>query len=105
MGSIDPADVSRVNGICIKCCACVKSALPEPSILTIPDTCFTSTSWRTFTPAGRKTSGSYNRNNQNLRPKPEVLIICSAYGRMKSYAVRRVPLRHRYCRIYGNRSR
>lgn len=24
MGSIDPADVSRVNGICIKCCACVK---------------------------------------------------------------------------------
>lgn len=23
---------------------------------------------------------------------PEVLIICSAYGRMKSYAVRRVPL-------------
>ena len=25
MGSIDPADVSRVQGICIKCCACVKS--------------------------------------------------------------------------------
>ena len=24
MGSIDPADVSRVRGICIKCCACVK---------------------------------------------------------------------------------
>ena len=24
MGSIDPADVSQVNGICIKCCACVK---------------------------------------------------------------------------------
>ena len=24
MGSIDPADVSRVQGICIKCCACVK---------------------------------------------------------------------------------
>lgn len=24
MGSIDPADVSRVKGICIKCCACVK---------------------------------------------------------------------------------
>lgn len=24
MGSIDPADVSQVKGICIKCCACVK---------------------------------------------------------------------------------
>lgn len=24
MGSIDPADVSQVRGICIKCCACVK---------------------------------------------------------------------------------
>lgn len=24
MGSIDPADVSQVTGICIKCCACVK---------------------------------------------------------------------------------
>lgn len=24
MGSIDPTDVSRVQGICIKCCACVK---------------------------------------------------------------------------------
>lgn len=24
MGSIDPADVSQVQGICIKCCACVK---------------------------------------------------------------------------------
>lgn len=24
MGSIDPADASQVNGICIKCCACVK---------------------------------------------------------------------------------
>lgn len=24
MGSIDPADVSRVNGVCIKCGACVK---------------------------------------------------------------------------------
>ena len=24
MGSIDPADVSQVPGICIKCCACVK---------------------------------------------------------------------------------
>lgn len=24
MGSIDPADVSAVRGICIKCCACVK---------------------------------------------------------------------------------
>ncbi len=24
MGSIDPADVSQVNGVCIKCCACVK---------------------------------------------------------------------------------
>ena len=24
MGSIDAADVSQVNGICIKCCACVK---------------------------------------------------------------------------------
>lgn len=25
MGSIDPADVSAVRGICIKCCACVKA--------------------------------------------------------------------------------
>lgn len=25
MGSIDPADVSQVKGICIKCCACVKA--------------------------------------------------------------------------------
>lgn len=33
-----------------------------------------------------------NANNQNLRQMPEVLIICSAYGRMKSYAVRKVPL-------------
>ena len=24
MGSIDPADVSQVKGICIKCCACIK---------------------------------------------------------------------------------
>ena len=24
MGSIDPADVSRINGVCIKCGACVK---------------------------------------------------------------------------------
>ena len=24
MGSIDPAAVSQVRGICIKCCACVK---------------------------------------------------------------------------------
>lgn len=24
MGSIDPTDVSQVNGVCIKCCACVK---------------------------------------------------------------------------------
>ena len=24
MGSIDPADVSKITGICIKCCACVK---------------------------------------------------------------------------------
>ena len=24
MGSIDPVDVSQVNGVCIKCCACVK---------------------------------------------------------------------------------
>ena len=24
MGSIDPADVSQVTGVCIKCCACVK---------------------------------------------------------------------------------
>ena len=24
MGSIDPADVSRITGVCIKCCACVK---------------------------------------------------------------------------------
>lgn len=24
MGSIDPADVSQVSGVCIKCCACIK---------------------------------------------------------------------------------
>ena len=29
MGSIDPADVSRVTGICIKCCACVKGCPAE----------------------------------------------------------------------------
>ena len=27
MGSIDPADVTNVTGICIKCCACVKRCL------------------------------------------------------------------------------
>ena len=29
MGSIDPADVSQVTGICIKCCACVKGCPAE----------------------------------------------------------------------------